>query len=173
MRLCRPSWIVLASFMILAASAAKAEAASETPLDCLAKAVYFEAKGESTEAMRATAAVVVNRTKNPEFPDSVCGVVHEETANACQFGWYCDGKPDRPTEAGEWQRAIEVAKAALAGKSPDPTGGALYFHAAVAPTPWTIERQKTATIGPFVYYKETAEHAVKLAKERARENVAE
>ena len=166
-------WIVAAFLWLLIPLATSPAKAADDPLDCLAKAIYFEAKGQSDEAMQATAAVVMNRTENPEFPHDVCGVVHEKTAASCQFGWYCDGKPDRPSEPAEWQRAVDVAKATLAGEVSDPTEGALYFHTVDVPAPWEIERRKTVTIGPFVYYKETAAHAAELAKERARKAGAE
>lgn len=138
----------------------------EEAKECLAKTVYFEAKGQSREAMAAIAAVVLNRVSNPEFPDSVCGVVHQGTQRACQFGWHCDGKPDRPREAEEWAKAQSVADAALAGNVRDATQGALYFHPTDLPPPWEIERERTLTIEPFVFYRETAKRAAALAKAR-------
>ena len=53
----------------------QAARASRTDVACLAEAVYFEARGTSATGQQAVAHVVVNRTKDAEFPGTVCGVV--------------------------------------------------------------------------------------------------
>jgi spore germination cell wall hydrolase CwlJ-like protein len=64
----------------------------EEPLDgavtCLARTIYWEAKGESDAGMQAVANVVMNRLRHTGFPKTICGVVtqgHEQ--GACQFSW--------------------------------------------------------------------------------------
>ena len=61
---------------------------------CLAEAIYFEARGEVEEGQVAVAQVVLNRVKNPSYPDSICGVVYQNKhkRNRCQFSYACDGK---------------------------------------------------------------------------------
>ena len=44
---------------------------------CLAKNIYFEARGESLAGKLAVAKVTLNRTKHEDFPDSVCKVVYQ------------------------------------------------------------------------------------------------
>src|SRR4029078_12445796 len=69
-------------------------------LDCLAKTVYFEARGEKEKRQRAVAAVVLNRVKSSRFPDTICQVVHQGGTGSrdCQFSWWCDGLSDKPKD---------------------------------------------------------------------------
>ena len=63
---------------------------------CLTKALYFEARGESLKGQFAVAEVILNRTDSPRFPGSVCGVVNQSGGGGCQFSFVCDGrKSDR------------------------------------------------------------------------------
>ena len=92
-------------------------------LACLAEAVYFEARGTGAEGETAVAHVVLNRSNDPKFPDTVCGVV----ADGCQFSYRCDGRPDALADPKARARAFRVAEAVLAADD-DPTNGALFFH---------------------------------------------
>ena len=54
--------------------------ASITPaseVKCLATAIYFEARGEPEHGQLAVAQVVLNRVKNPAYPNTICGVVYQ------------------------------------------------------------------------------------------------
>ncbi len=44
-------------------------------VDCLAQAVYYEARGEGDDGQAAVAQVVLNRSRIASFPATVCGVV--------------------------------------------------------------------------------------------------
>ena len=125
------------------------------PRECLALAAYWEAGGESREGMAAVAAVVLNRRAHPDFPSTVCEVVHQGgTEPGCQFRFWCDGESDRPRDAGLWALAREVAAEALEGRADDPTGGALFFHsAALGAAPWRRPRERTVQIGRHIYYR--------------------
>ena len=127
----------------------------DDPRECLALAVYWEAGGEGREGMEAVAWVVLNRRAHRDFPPAVCEVVHQGgTAPGCQFRFWCDGKSDEPQDADLWALALDVATAALEGRNADPTGGALFFHAAALGTaPWRVPRERTVQIGQHVYYR--------------------
>ena len=45
--------------------------------DCLAEAVYFEARSESFEAKLAVANVILERLRRKDFPNTICKVVHD------------------------------------------------------------------------------------------------
>lgn len=124
-------------------------------LRCLALAVYFEARGESIEGKAAVAHVVVNRAREAGFPDGVCQVVQQGgEQRPCQFGWYCDGRSDRPRAGRLWESSLEVAQAVLAGRLEDPTGGALYFvRTRVKKPSWTRRLTRVARIGGHVFYR--------------------
>ena len=60
-----------------ARSAAAATQISQRDLQCLAEALYFEARGEGSQGQRAVAEVILNRVDHPRFPKTVCGVVNQ------------------------------------------------------------------------------------------------
>ena len=96
---------------------------------CLASTLYWEARGEGRTAMIAVAWVVLNRKKDPGFPDSVCAVVRQGGENPpCQFSYWCDGEPEIPQNDKLWDLAKSLAEQMLKNPPRDPTGGALYFH---------------------------------------------
>jgi len=133
--------------------AAAAESRQEAAR-CLALALYWEAKTEGPEGMRAVASVVLNRVAHPEFPDSVCAVVRQGGEQPpCQFSWWCDGKSDRPTEPGAWALAQRLARAMLSAPPRDATRGALFFHNTSVSTPWVRRRERTVQIGRHVFYR--------------------
>jgi spore germination cell wall hydrolase CwlJ-like protein len=149
----------LALGMALAGQAPGAGVAAAQPADdvtaCLALAVYWEAGGEGRDGMAAVAWVVLNRRAHRDFPSTVCEVVHQGgTEPGCQFRFWCDGKSDKPRDADLWALALDVATEALEGRAADPTGGALFFHAAALGTaPWRVPRERTVQIGRHIYYR--------------------
>ena len=130
------------------------EAAVEKEQRCLALAIYFEARSEGPEGMRAVASVVLNRVESDEFPSTPCEVVHEggETP-PCQFSWWCDGKSDVPRDEEQWKLALSIARSMLEDRGDDPTRGALFFHSAQIPVPWRVERTRTEQVLGHIYYR--------------------
>jgi len=130
------------------------DTALEKEQRCLALAMYFEARSEGPEGMRAVGSVVLNRVESDQFPPTPCEVVHEggETP-PCQFSWWCDGKSDIPRDEEQWQAALAIAVAMLEDRGEDPTHGALFFHSAQIPVPWRVERTRTTQILGHVYYR--------------------
>ena len=126
----------------------------DSEIECLAKTIYFEARGEPDSGQRAVAAVVLNRVRNPAFPDTICEVVHQggEDTRHCQFSWWCDGLSDEPRDQRAWTRAQRVARAMLLGAE-DPTHGALYFHSVRVRPYWSASLDRTTRIGRHVYYR--------------------
>jgi spore germination cell wall hydrolase CwlJ-like protein len=130
----------------------------EEPLDdaitCLARTIYWEAKGKDDADTEAVANVVMNRVGHEGFPNTICGVVkqgHEQ--GACQFSWWCDGRPDDAKEVENYVRAKEIARKALNGQLKDRTGGALYFHHRKVTPNWSKEYIKTVEVGEHIFYK--------------------
>lgn len=151
----RLSFQVLLIFpVLLFALSLDAAEVHEAQRECLARTLYWEAKNEGREGMIAVGWVVLNRQQHEKFPSGLCEVVYEggETP-PCQFSWWCDGESDRPREAGNWERALQVADLLLREPPPDPTDGALFFHSADIDVPWRVERARTAQIGNHIYYR--------------------
>lgn len=119
---------------------------------CLALAMYWEARGEGTAGMLAVGFVVKNRAAHPEFPNTVCHVVHQGGERPpCQFSWWCDGKSDRPENKKSWQASYRLANKILRHGARDPTGGALYFHSTAINPRWRLQR--VGRIGSHIFYQ--------------------
>jgi spore germination cell wall hydrolase CwlJ-like protein len=132
--------------------------AGKSPLDdaitCMARSIYWEAKGKNTADMEAVANVVMNRFGHEGFPDTVCAVVKQGSeTKSCQFSWWCDGRPDTVQEETQYALAKEIARKALNKQLPDRTGGAMYFHDRTVKPDWAREYTKTFETQMFRFYK--------------------
>lgn len=132
--------------------------AGQSPMDdsitCLARTLYWEAKGTDARDMAAVASVVLNRLGHDGFPDSICGVVKQGVERgSCQFSWWCDGRPDQVEEAQRYAMAKEIARKALNQQLEDSTGGALYFHDRHVLPDWAKAYPKTAETSHFIFYR--------------------
>lgn len=131
-----------------------ASAARASERDCLADAIYHEAKNTGQTGLQAVGHVVMNRVKDPRFPSTVCGVVREgEAKGRCQFSYRCDGiaetYPDRPAHA----RALVLASTFLSQPPNDITKGALFFHAKWAkPNRFFKSRTRVGLFGGNIFY---------------------
>ena len=126
----------------------------DDPLTCLARSIYWEAKGKDNAEMEAVANVVMNRLGHEGFPDTVCAVVKQGSeTKSCQFSWWCDGRSDQVKEDAEYALAKEIAGKALNRQLTDRTHGALYFHDRNVHPGWAREYTKTAETGKFLFYK--------------------
>ena len=134
------------------AAPSPAQAAPNAELTCLAQTIYFEARGSSDKEKIAVGHVVLNRSRDPDFPSSICGVVHQKGNGGCQFSWACDGRSDQPTEKDAWEESLGVARQVLYGRVADPTRGALWFHHRKVRPDWKDDYKRTATIGESIFY---------------------
>ncbi len=108
----------------------------------LSKIINGEARGESFLGQVAVGAVIVNRVKNPNFPNSVYGVVFEPGA----FDAVSDGQYYRKPISS----SVKAARAAISGW--DPTYGALYYwNPATATSRWIWSRKIINRIGKHVF----------------------
>ena len=145
---------------------------SRDELVCLALNDYFEARSETLAGRIAVARVVLNRAMDPRFPSNLCDVVKQSkmqgVAHKCQFSWYCDAKNDVPYEADQWRTSLKIATAVLQVDSsiPDPTGGALWYHADFINPSWAAEYESTAIIGGHVFYREPDSQRTKVTATR-------
>ena len=127
-------------------------------LQCLAEAVYYEARSESEDGQRAVAQVVLNRVRHPAYPASVCGVVYQGPLRAgggCQFTFTCDGALGRPPAGPDWARARRIAAEALSGGVYAPVGHATHYHTHQVLPVWAYRLAKVAVIGSHNFYRMT------------------
>ncbi|MEM9223331.1 MAG: cell wall hydrolase [Pseudomonadota bacterium] len=131
------------------------DVASKKSLRCLTEAVYFEARGESELGQRAVAQVVLNRVKNPDYPDDVCGVVFQNKSwrNRCQFTFACDGIKDRVNNPFAWAKAKRIAKAFASGEDwLDEVGAATHYHAKRVNPRWARLMRRVKSIDKHIFY---------------------
>jgi len=125
-------------------------------LDCLAQAVYYEARSEGEAGERAVAQVVLNRVRHPAWPNSVCGVVYQGPMRAgggCQFTFTCDGSLRYAPIGAGWDEARRIAAEALGGRSYDPVGLATHYHTNAVFPAWAPQLVKTNVIGAHIFYR--------------------
>ena len=124
-------------------------------LECLTSAIYYEAGQETLAGQQAVAQVILNRVRHPAFPASICGVIYQGSTRAtgCQFTFTCDGSLARAPEASAWNRAREVARAALGGFVQPAVGNATHYHANYVAPYWAPTLAKTAVIGAHIFYR--------------------
>ncbi len=113
-------------------------------LDCLTKAIYYEARGEGYKGMLAVAHVVVNRTKSPKYPDDICSVIYQRN----QFSW--TQKPPKIVSHHIFDQAREIAYRVLSGETKDPTKGAVSFHSTAVDPEWN--KKPKIIIGNHIFY---------------------
>jgi N-acetylmuramoyl-L-alanine amidase len=112
-------------------------------VDLLAQMIMAEAEGESYQGKVAVGAVIINRLNNPDFPQSLTGVLYETHAFEPIMNGAFYSKPPS-------QDCIQAAIEALSGV--DPTGGALYFYnPSTARSAWIFGRPVSTQIGNHVF----------------------
>lgn len=70
--------ICLALTLILSMNAVNAKSSPIQETICMAKTIYWEARGESYEGKLGVAGVVLNRVNHTDFPKTICDVVHQK-----------------------------------------------------------------------------------------------
>jgi len=122
---------------------------------CLAEAVYYEARSESRSGQLAVADVVKNRVKSKHYPNSICAVVYEGAHRpfACQFSFACDGSMDRAPTGKAWQRSLDIAQLSLTGFVPDMTKNSTHYHTIEIEPDWAQTLEFKATIGFHKFYR--------------------
>ncbi|MER8584031.1 cell wall hydrolase [Mesorhizobium sp. M1338] len=129
---------------------------SEPEQACLAKGVYFEARSESVRGQAAVAQVILNRVRNPTYPNSICGVVYQNDSwfNRCQFSFACDGRKKRIDSPVAYKTAQDIAMAVTAGKIFIPeVGSSTHYYAQYVHPGWARTMQKMTKIGLHIFYR--------------------
>ena len=123
---------------------------------CLATGIYFEARGESRKGQAAVAQVILNRVRNPAYPDTICGVVYQNAKQykRCQFSFACDGVKDRIRQPGAYNRAKTIAMQVTSGETfVAEIGSATHYYASYVRPRWARSMVKMASIGDHHFFK--------------------
>lgn len=123
-----------------------ASSSSTSDLQLMARAINGEARGEPYEGQVAVGAVILNRVKSSQFPNTIAGVIYQSGA----FTAVSDGQINVPIKEGS--TVLKAARDAMNGW--DPTGGAIYyFNPATATNKWIWSRPLIKTIGKHRFCK--------------------
>lgn len=127
-------------------------------IECLARNVYHEARGEPPEGQYAVAEVTMNRRASRRYPATVCAVVYEKRWDAIRqryvgaFSW--TEFYSVPEPSGEaWAFAQQVAEDVYYQRAPARVDGATYYHATYVKPSWSRTQERVARIGRHVFYR--------------------
>ncbi len=119
---------------------------STSDVQLMARAINGEARGEPYEGQVAVGAVILNRVKNSQFPNTIAGVIYEKGA----FTAVADGQINVPIKEGS--TVVKAAQDAINGW--DPTNGCIYyFNPNTATNKWIWSRPLVKTIGKHRFCK--------------------
>ena len=122
---------------------------------CLAEAVYYEARSEVKAGQMAVAEVVLNRVKSKHYPNTICGVVYQgaERSTGCQLTFTCDGATAKMPKGELWERSKDIASLALTGTMTPVTGKATHYHTTEVNPHWAPNMRPTKLIGFHQFYR--------------------
>ena len=127
-----------------------ADASLSRDLECLAQAIYFEARGEPLAGQLAVGEVIINRTTSGRYPSDYCSVVTQPG----QFSFVRRGRIPSPDEGTlAWTNARAIAQIAHRDLWQSPAGDALFFHARYVRPGWARSKVQLATIDSHIFYR--------------------
>jgi hypothetical protein len=120
--------------------------------NCIAVAVYHEARGESLEGQLAVAKVIMNRATSGKYPASWCGVVKQPW----QFSFVnarTGYMPSVDQASGAWRKALGVTRLAVANAVPSVSSDCLWYHADYVAPSWGRRLTRVEKIGAHIFYR--------------------
>ena len=139
---------------------------------CLATAIYYEARSETTAGQLGVAEVIVNRVNDHRYPNSICDVVYQGATRTtgCQFTFTCDGAMNKAPRGAKWDKAQTVAAHVMMDLNERKTGGATHYHATYVNPVWNSGLIRTNKIGLHIFYRfpRGSEWSVASARQSAR-----
>ena len=126
------------------------------PLDeqanCIAVAVYHEARGESLEGQLAVARVIMNRAASGKYPGSWCATVKQPW----QFSFVNPRSGQYPAvdqQSASWKKALGVTRLATANAVPTLSSDVLWYHADYVAPSWGRRLTRASKIGTHIFYR--------------------
>ena len=118
--------------------------------NCIAVAVYHEARGESLEGQMAVAQVIKNRAMSGKYPSDWCGVVKQPW----HFSFVRHGQfPSVDVNSEAWRKAVGITRLAVANAVPSVPKDCLWYHANYVAPRWSNNLQRVEQIGAHIFYR--------------------
>ena len=150
-------WILLTTSLVLLSTSLVFGKEQQTDLECLAEAIYYEARGETFISQLAVGTVIINRVYLDNYPNTVCNVIHQgftKGKKSCQFSYYCDGKPELLKDSKAKEESFNVARLILDGAMVDGIGEATHYHAFYVTPYWSESFMFLRRVGSHLFYRE-------------------
>jgi Cell Wall Hydrolase len=125
---------------------------SEAEIQCMAKAIYFEARGEVTQGKIGVGYVILNRMGHHKFPKTTCGVVYEQNRRGCQFSWVCDGVADRIVSPKSYEQAKQIAVSVLKREVENPVDDSIFFREKSIKSRYASSQRHVTSIGQHKFF---------------------
>jgi len=126
------------------------------PLDdeanCIAVAVYHEARGEALEGQLAVARVIMNRAASGKYPASWCGTVKQPW----QFSFVnprTGAFPSTDQNSAAWRKAVAITRLAVNNVVPSLSTDVLWYHASYVAPSWGRRLTQASRIGTHIFYR--------------------
>jgi N-acetylmuramoyl-L-alanine amidase len=126
--------------------------ALDAETNCIAVAVYHEARGESLEGQLAVARVIMNRAASGKYPSSWCGTVKQPW----QFSFVNPRTGQFPytdLQSASWRKAVGVTRLAVANAVPTLPTDCLWYHADYVSPSWGRRLSRVQKIGTHIFYR--------------------
>jgi N-acetylmuramoyl-L-alanine amidase len=118
--------------------------------NCIAVAVYHEARGESLEGQLAVARVIMNRAASGRYPTSWCGVVKQPW----QFSFVHNGYMPSVDESSQaWRNALGITRLAINNAVQSVPTDCLWYHANYVSPSWGRRLTRVSQIGAHIFYR--------------------
>lgn len=129
--------------------------AEMTQQQCLAEAIYYEARSESRSGQIAVAQVVQNRVRSKHYPDTICGVVYQgaERRTGCQFSFTCDGSTERAPKGKSWETSQAMAQMVMTQAPTSLVNRSTHYHTTEVNPVWSGTLEETRTVGSHIFYR--------------------
>jgi hypothetical protein len=130
----------------------KAGAPLDEEANCIAQAVYHEARGESVEGQLAVARVIMNRAASGKYPSTWCGAVKQPW----QFSFvnpHTGAIPYIDQASDCWAKAQAVTRLAISNAVPSLENDVLWYHASYVAPSWGRRLNRVEKIGTHIFYR--------------------
>ena len=127
-------------------------AALDEEANCMAVAVYHEARGETLEGQLAVARVIMNRAVSGKYPTNWCGVVKQPW----QFSFVnprTGFMPGVDEASAAWRKAQGITRLAMSNAVPSLSTDVLWYHANYVAPSWGRRLTKVSQIVAHIFYR--------------------